>query len=66
MRNQLLAVACRVAWDQEAWRDPALVYFLIKTIEPIAADESETSENRAEAEMLISKLYKAMKRPPLM
>ncbi len=58
-----LIAARQLSWDKDAWREPAYLAFVIRTLKEIAVNETESRESRAEAEMLMKKLYKAEKRP---
>lgn len=60
-----LVAARRLAWNKDAWREPALLAFVIRTLKQIVADETENPESRAEADMLIGKLNRAGKVPAL-
>ncbi len=52
-----------LAWDNNAWRQPGLIGLTIRALNEIVACEGESSEARAEAAMLIKKLYASGKKP---
>lgn len=58
-----LVAARRKIWDKDAWRDAGLLGLIIRNLKAITDDETEALSARAEAEMLIKKLYIAGKRP---
>jgi hypothetical protein len=60
-----LVAARRMRWNSEAWREPAQIALVIRGLEEIVYDQSETAEAQAEAKMLIAKLRSAGKEPPL-
>lgn len=53
----------QLAWNKDAWREPARIGLAIQFLEQILASEDASPESRAEAEMLIKQLYKAGKKP---
>jgi hypothetical protein len=57
-----LVNARRLTWDKDAWQAPGFVAFVARELEKILADESEPVASRAEARVLLKKLY-AIKRP---
>jgi hypothetical protein len=63
MADLRLVAARQMDWDKEAWRQPASLRFIIRTLEQLAANEEENPESRIEAERLIKKLYAAGKEP---
>ena len=65
MEDFRLVAARRLVWNKDAWREPAFLGLVIDTVKRIATDEAESPEARAEAEMLVKKLYLAGKAPKL-
>ena len=63
MHDLRLVVARKLVWKEEAWREPAYVAQVIRGLRDIVADEDTDKVSRAEAEMLIKKLNKAIQRP---
>lgn len=63
MNDFRLIAARQLAWDNSAWRQPGLLGLTIRALKEIVACEGESSEARAEAAMLIKKLYAAGKKP---
>ena len=55
--------ARQLLWDPNAWRKPAYLAFIIRTLEATVAEGFERPEDQAEALMLIKKLYLAGKKP---
>jgi hypothetical protein len=65
MNDFRLVAARQLRWDKDAWRDQGHLALVIRTLEQMVADETESAETRAEAEMLIRKLRVVGKRPAL-
>jgi len=53
----------QLAWNKEAWREPARIGLAIHILQQILADENASPEYLAEAEMLIKKLQVVGKKP---
>lgn len=65
MDDYRLVAARRLAWNEEAWREPALIYLALAGLKNIAIDETQPREVHAEVEFLIRKLHTAAKPPCL-
>lgn len=63
MDDHIVIVARQLLWDKNAWREPAFLNFVIRTLEQSVADEDASSAYRTEAKMLIKQLYMAGKKP---
>ncbi len=63
MTDSWFVFARQLAWNKNAWREPARIGLAITVLQQILAAESASPEHRAEAEMLIKKLYLAGKKP---
>jgi len=63
MGETMLIFARQLAWNENAWREPARIGLAISSMKKIIASENVSHEHRAEAEMLIKKLYLAGKKP---
>jgi len=63
MHDFRLVAARRLRFNENAWQDQGHLWLVIHTLKQIVADVTETVVARAEAEMLIKKLYIAGKRP---
>jgi hypothetical protein len=65
MEDFRLVAARQLAWDKEACRKHAYRALVIHALEGIVASDVEQPVSRAEAEMLIKKLYAVGKKPAL-
>ena len=65
MDNLWLVFARCISWDKDAWRYPSKVWLAIRELKQIAASENASSEERAEANMLVRNLNAALKPPPV-
>ena len=61
-----LTAARRMACNANAWREPAQIAMVIRWVEGFIADRPTTPEALAEAKMLLGKLYRAAKEPPVL
>jgi hypothetical protein len=59
-----LVNARRLRWDKDAWQDQGFIALVISALDKLISDETECPVSRAEARMLVKKLY-AIKRPSL-
>ena len=58
-----LVAARRLAWNENAWREPARLALVISGLQAFLAEYPEETESRAEAQNLIKKLHLAGKKP---
>lgn len=58
-----LIVARKMLWEKDLWRQPARVSSVIRALQLLVDSESEDAKDRAEAKMLIGKLYAASREP---
>jgi len=57
--------ARQLVWDKEAWRQPALIGLVIRSLQQVLDDEAGDAGALAEARWLIKNLRHAVKPPPL-
>ena len=57
-----LVNARRLTWNKDAWREPGFLGLVTRELERMICDAAEAPESRAEARVLVKKLY-AIKRP---
>ncbi|HVU19476.1 MAG TPA: hypothetical protein VHE09_02020 [Rhizomicrobium sp.] len=58
-----LIVGRSMLWEKDLWRQPGRVGLAIRALQLMVDSEGEEAKDRREAEMLISKLYSASKKP---
>lgn len=63
MQDFRLVAARKLAHCKNVWQDQGHLWLVIHTLKQIVADVTETLVARAEAEMLIKKLYLVGRRP---
>lgn len=63
MDDSYFVFARKLVWNNDAWREPARIGLAISILQQILASENASHQQRAEAEMLVKKLYNAGKKP---
>jgi len=63
MHDFRLVAARQLVWNKEAWRQPAYLGLVIRTLQDMLAADPEDPTMRAELESLIKRLYAAGKAP---
>lgn len=58
-----LVAARKLAWNENAWREPSILALAIFGLQAFLVDYPEKSDSHAEAENLIRKLHQAGKTP---